>query len=241
MSAQDIIDQFAATGVQTCFHDRHIHPQIYAGLNGSNWRITDYEARGGYQALRKILGKDGAAPSAETGVAGMTQDQVITTVKESALRGRGGAGFPTGLKWSFMPRKFPGQKYLVCNSDEGEPGTCKDRDILQFNPHIVIEGMIIAAYAMGASVGYNYIHGEIFASYDRFEAALEEARAAGYLGDKIMGSEFNFQLWHVRQAHHHQQHRNLCRRAVDHPQRRAGLSGMRQAEQRRHQDLLGQR
>ena len=166
MSAQDIIDQFVATGVQTCFHDRHISPQIYAGLNGTNWRLKDYESRGGYQALRKMLGKDGSAPNADTGLVGMTQDQVIATVKESALRGRGGAGFPTGLKWSFMPRKFPGQKYLVCNSDEGEPGTCKDRDILQFNPHIVIEGMIIAAYAMGATVGYNYIHGEIFTSYE---------------------------------------------------------------------------
>ncbi len=124
----------------------------------------------------------------------MTPDQVIATVKESALRGRGGAGFPTGLKWSFMPRQFPGQKYLVCNSDEGEPGTCKDRDILQFNPHIVIEGMAIAAYAMGITVGYNYIHGEIFRSYERFEEALEEARAAGLLGDKILGSSFNFQL-----------------------------------------------
>jgi NADH-quinone oxidoreductase subunit F len=82
----------------------------------------------------------------------------------------------------------------VCNSDEGEPGTCKDRDILEFNPHIVIEGMAIAAYAMGISVGYNYIHGEIFQSYERFEAALEEARAAGYLGNNIMGSAFNFQL-----------------------------------------------
>ena len=110
------------------------------------------------------------------------------------MRGRGGAGFPTGLKWSFMPRQFPGQKYLVCNSDEGEPGTCKDRDILQFNPHIVIEGMIIAAYAMGITVGYNYIHGEIFQTYDRFEEALEEARAAGYLGDNILGSSFSFQL-----------------------------------------------
>jgi NADH-quinone oxidoreductase subunit F len=185
-TAAEILSQFKATGVQTCFHDRHINPQIYAGLNGSNWSIKDYEARGGYQALRRILGKDGGE--------GLTQDQVIATVKESGLRGRGGAGFPTGLKWSFMPRSFPGQKYLVCNSDEGEPGTCKDRDILQFNPHIVIEGMIIAAYAMGISVGYNYIHGEIFQSYERFEAALEEARAAGYLGDGIMGSNFSFQL-----------------------------------------------
>ena len=185
-TAAQILSQFQATGVQTCFHDRHINPQIYVGLNGSNWSIKDYEARGGYQALRRILGKDGEE--------GLTQDQVIATVKESGLRGRGGAGFPTGLKWSFMPRSFPGQKYLVCNSDEGEPGTCKDRDILQFNPHIVIEGMIIAAYAMGISVGYNYIHGEIFQTYERFEAALEEARAAGYLGDNILGSSFSFQL-----------------------------------------------
>src|SRR5512145_1692166 len=198
MSAEKILSQFAATGVQTCFHDRHINPQIYAGLNGSNWSLKDYEARGGYQALRKILGKDGSAPNPETGVAGLTQDQVIATVKESALRGRGGAGFPSGLKWSFMPRQFPGQKYLVCNSDEGEPGTCKDRDILMYNPHIVIEGMAIAAYAMGIAVGYNYIHGEIFEVYERFEAALEEARAAGYLGNGILGSGFNFQL----HAHH---------------------------------------
>ena len=194
MNAEQVLAQFRATGVQTCFHDRHIEPQIYADLNGGNWSLKDYEGRGGYAALRKILGKDGAAPDAETGVTGMTQDQVIATVKESSLRGRGGAGFPSGLKWSFMPRQFPGQKYLVCNSDEGEPGTCKDRDILMYNPHAVIEGMAIAAYAMGISVGYNYIHGEIFQEYERFEAALEEARAAGYLGDAIMGSGFNFQL-----------------------------------------------
>jgi NADH-quinone oxidoreductase subunit F len=181
-----VLSQFQAKGLESCFHDRHIEPQIYAGLNGNNWSIKDYEARGGYAALRKILGKDGGE--------GLTQDQVIAEVKASALRGRGGAGFPTGLKWSFMPRQFPGQKFLVCNSDEGEPGTFKDRDILQFNPHIVIEGMAIAAYAMGISVGYNYIHGEIFKSYDRFEAAIEEARAAGFLGDGIMGSSFNFQL-----------------------------------------------
>ncbi len=186
MTAQHILSQFRATGVQTCFHDRHINPQILAGLDGSNWRLKDYEARGGYQALRKVLGIGGAEA--------MTQDQVIATVKESALRGRGGAGFPTGLKWSFMPRQFPGQKYLVCNSDEGEPGTCKDRDIMEFNPHIVIEGMAIAAYAMGISVGYNYIHGEIFSTYDRFEEALEEARAAGLLGNNILGSNFSFQL-----------------------------------------------
>ncbi|WP_066270383.1 NADH-quinone oxidoreductase subunit NuoF [Hydrogenophaga palleronii] len=194
MNAEQILLQFRATGVQTCFHDRHIEPQIYAGLNGNNWSLQDYVARGGYQALRKVLGQDGSPPAGDPPVVGMTQDQVIATLKESVLRGRGGAGFPTGLKWSFMPRQFPGQKYLVCNSDEGEPGTCKDRDILLYNPHIVIEGMAIAAYAMGISVGYNYIHGEIFEAYERFEAALEEARAAGFLGDGIMGSGFNFQL-----------------------------------------------
>ncbi|MFL6681601.1 MAG: NADH-quinone oxidoreductase subunit NuoF [Burkholderiaceae bacterium] len=179
------LSRFKSQGVETAFHDRHINPQIMAGLDGKNWRLKDYEARGGYQALRKILA---------AGDAGMTPDQVVAEVKTSGLRGRGGAGFPTGLKWSFMPRQFPGQKYLVCNSDEGEPGTCKDRDILAFNPHIVIEGMIIAAYAMGISVGYNYIHGEIFEIYQRFEQALEEARAAGYLGDNILGSNYSFQL-----------------------------------------------
>ena len=189
-AAKSVLSQFAATGVQSCFHNRHINPQILADLNGSNWRLRDYEARGGYQALKKILAQGEGA--------GMTPDQVIADVKLSGLRGRGGAGFPTGLKWSFMPRQFPGQKYLVCNSDEGEPGTCKDRDIMQFNPHSVIEGMAIAAYAMGITVGYNYIHGEIFATYQRFEEALDEARAAGYIskeaGDKILGSSFSFEL-----------------------------------------------
>ncbi|MEO7954178.1 MAG: NADH-quinone oxidoreductase subunit F, partial [Polaromonas sp.] len=185
-AAQSVLSQFAATGVHTCFHGRHISPQILADLDGGNWHLEDYEARGGYQALRKILALDGGE--------GMTPDQVIAEVKAGGLRGRGGAGFPTGLKWSFMPRQFPGQKYLVCNSDEGEPGTCKDRDIMQYNPHSVIEGMAIAAYAMGITVGYNYIHGEIFATYQRFEYALEEARAAGLLGDHILGSSFSFQL-----------------------------------------------
>jgi NADH-quinone oxidoreductase subunit F len=169
--------------IDTCFHGRHISPQILAGLSSPDiWHLKDYESRGGYQALKKIL------------TTGMTPEEVIAEVKVSALRGRGGAGFPTGLKWSFMPGKLPIQKYLVCNSDEGEPGTFKDRDILRYNPHIVIEGMAIAAYAMGITVGYNYIHGEIWETYTRFEEALEEARAAGYLGDKIMGSGFSFQL-----------------------------------------------
>ncbi len=159
---------------------------IMKGIDGNNWRLKDYEAREGYAALRKIL-KDGIKP-----------EDVISELKKSALRGRGGAGFPTGLKWSFMPRAFPGPKYLVCNSDEGEPGTFKDRDILRYNPHILIEGMIIGGYAMGIPVGYNYIHGEIWAEYERFEEALQEARDAGYLGKNILDSEFSFDLF----AHH---------------------------------------
>ena len=166
----------------SCLHDRHIQPLILAGIDGNNWRLADYVKRGGYSALRRILTE------------GITPEQVIADLKASALRGRGGAGFPTGLKWSFMPRAFPGQKYLVCNSDEGEPGTFKDRDILRYNPHSVIEGMAIGAYAMGITVGYNYIHGEVWDVYDRFEEALEEARAAGFLGDKILGTDFSFQL-----------------------------------------------
>ncbi len=184
------LSRFQASGLETCFHGRHIGPQIVEGLDGHNWRLADYEKRGGYQALRKILGHGGGP--------GMTPEQVIAEVKTSGLRGRGGAGFPTGLKWSFMPRAFAGQKHLVCNSDEGEPGTCKDRDILRYNPHIVIEGMAIAAYAMGIGVGYNYIHGEIFEVYERFEQALDEARRAGLLGDRILGSDFSFEL----HAHH---------------------------------------
>ncbi|HUD26844.1 MAG TPA: NADH-quinone oxidoreductase subunit NuoF [Burkholderiaceae bacterium] len=167
---------------QTCFHGRHIGPVILEGLNGENWRLADYEQRDGYAALRKIVSEK------------MTPDQVIAEVKKSALRGRGGAGFPTGLKWSFMPRQFAGPKYLVCNSDEGEPGTFKDRDILRYNPHAVIEGMVIAAYATGSTAGYNYIHGEIWPEYERFQQALDEAYAAGYLGRSILGSDFSFDL-----------------------------------------------
>lgn len=150
------------------------------------WTLESYVARGGYEGLKKLLGT------------GMTQDDVIAEVKAAGLRGRGGAGFPTGLKWSFMPRSFPGAKYVVCNTDEGEPGTFKDRDIMHSNPHALIEGMIIAGFAMGAVAGYNYVHGEIFEDYERFEVALEEARVAGFLGKNIMGSEFSFELY----AHH---------------------------------------
>ena len=164
-----------------------INPMLTAGLDGDNaWRLEDYLKRGGYSALKKILAEK------------RSPDQIIDEVKKSVLRGRGGAGFPTGLKWSFMPKVFAGDKYVVCNSDEGEPGTFKDRDILRFNPHSVIEGMTIAAYAMGAVRGYNYIHGEIWEVYQRFEEALDEARAAGLLGKDILGSGFDFELF----AHH---------------------------------------
>ncbi|MDQ2695625.1 MAG: NADH-quinone oxidoreductase subunit NuoF [Pseudomonadota bacterium] len=141
------------------------------------WSLDTYTALGGYAAWRKIL------------AGGMDADQVIDVVKKSGLRGRGGAGFPAGLKWSFMPRKAPGQKYLVCNSDESEPGTCKDRDILRYNPHALVEGMAIGCFAIGATVGYNYIRGEWQDEpYRRFEAALQEAYKAGLLGKNIQGS-----------------------------------------------------
>jgi NADH-quinone oxidoreductase subunit F len=159
---------------------------IMKGLDGENWDLKGYEARGGYQALRRIVNEK------------MSPEAVIAEVKKSALRGRGGAGFPTGLKWSFMPKSYTGQRYLVCNSDEGEPGTFKDRDILRYNPHALIEGMIIGGYAIGATVGYNYIHGEIWAEYERFEQALQQARDAGYLGRDILGGGFDFELY----AHH---------------------------------------
>ncbi len=145
-------------------------------------KLDNYIKAGGYQALRKIL-TEKTLPEA-----------IIAEVKASGLRGRGGAGFPTGLKWSFMPRNYDGVKYLVCNSDEGEPGTCKDRDILRFNPHLLIEGMAIAAYTMGVKTGYNYLHGEIFEAYEVMEAACEEARKAGYLGKNILGFDFEFDL-----------------------------------------------
>ncbi len=147
------------------------------------WTLEAYRSWGGYSALERVLGER-TDPAA-----------IIDCLKTSNLRGRGGAGFPPGIKWSFMPRNSPGQKYILCNSDEGEPGTCKDRDILRFNPHSVIEGMAIAGYAMGATVGYNYIRGEFMDEpYLRFEAALGEAREAGLLGCDILGSGVDFEL-----------------------------------------------
>ncbi len=149
-----------------------------------SWSLKTYKKHDGYKAWQKIL--DGK----------MSPEEVIEEVKASGLRGRGGAGFPTGLKWSFMPRNAPVQKYLVCNSDESEPGTCHDREILRYNPHCLIEGMAIASYAMGATVAYNYIRGEfIDEPVPRFEAALEEAYDAGLLGKNIKKSGIDFELY----------------------------------------------
>ncbi len=145
--------------------------------------MKTYESVGGYSVWRRIL-KEQTPP-----------EEIIATLKESSLRGRGGAGFPTGLKWSFMPRNADMQKYVLCNSDEGEPGTCKDRDILRYNPHQVIEGMAIGGYVMGATVGYNYIRGEFYEPIDCFEKALKQAYDAGLLGKDIAGSGVDFDLY----------------------------------------------
>lgn len=145
-----------------------------------SWSLETYLANGGYQALKKVLN----TPVEET----------IQSIKTAALRGRGGAGFPTGMKWSFIQRTAPGPKYVICNSDEGEPGTCKDHQILLLNPHQVIEGMIIAGYVMGAHTGYNYLRGEFWEPFQRGEQALADARNAGFLGKNILGSGFDFEL-----------------------------------------------
>ncbi len=148
------------------------------------WSLEAYRSVGGYQAWEKILAEK------------TPPEEIIEQVKASGLRGRGGAGFPTGLKWSFMPKDTGVQKYLVCNSDESEPGTCKDRDILRFNPHALVEGMAIACYAMGATVGYNYMRGEFHHEpFERFEQALKEAYEAGLLGKNIRGSGIDVDLY----------------------------------------------
>ena len=164
------------TKVQVCYATLQFEDQP--------WSYENYLKVGGYEAWRKILAEK------------IPPEDIIEEVKASGLRGRGGAGFPTGLKWSFMPRTAPVQKYLVCNSDESEPGTCKDRDILRFNPHALVEGMAIACYAMGADAGYNYMRGEFMDEpAQHFQAALDEAYANGLLGEKILGSDVTVNLY----------------------------------------------
>ena len=148
------------------------------------WTLENYLATDGYVAWREIIQKK--TPPGD----------IIEIVKKSGLRGRGGAGFPAGLKWSFMPRDYSGQKYVVCNSDESEPGTCKDRDILRFNPHSLVEGMAIASYAMGVTVAYNYLRGEFMDEpFERFETALAQAYGEGLLGKNILDSGIDFDLY----------------------------------------------
>ncbi len=161
---------------QICFNTRQFGDKSH--------HLESYLEMGGYQAWNKIISEQ-TDPS-----------DIIDEVKASGLRGRGGAGFPTGLKWSFMPRKMPGDKYIVCNSDESEPGTCKDRDILLYNPHALVEGMAIAAYTIGAKVGYNYMRGEFLdLPSQRFEQAVKEAYEKGLLGTNILGSGIDFDLY----------------------------------------------
>ncbi len=160
------------------------HQVVYTTLHFDvPWSLESYLETGGYEAWKKILA---GRPDPTS---------IIEEVKKSGLRGRGGAGFPTGLKWSFMP-KGSMQKYILCNSDESEPGTCKDRDILRFNPHAVIEGMAIACYATGSTVAYNYLRGEFHHEpFEHFEQALQEAYAAGLLGRNIQGSGVDVDIY----------------------------------------------
>src|SRR5690606_36606836 len=144
------------------------------------WKLDNYEQRGGYQALRKALQMDPA--------------DVVTAVKDSGLRGRGGAGFPTGMKWSFIPQDNPKPKYLVVNADESEPGTCKDIPMMMASPHTLVEGVIISAYAIRASYAFIYVRGEVLHVIRRLQQAVREAYSAGYIGKHILGSDYDLEL-----------------------------------------------
>jgi NADH-quinone oxidoreductase subunit F len=154
------------------------------GYTGS---LKDYERVGGYQALRKVVGK-------------MSPAEVTQIVIKSGLRGRGGAGFPTGVKWNFLPKDYSGPRYLCCNADESEPGTFKDRQLIERDPHQVLEGIAIASYAIGAETAYIYIRGEFALGAQILERALAEARAAGYLGKNVLGSGVTINVWVHRGA-----------------------------------------
>lgn len=152
----------------------------HVGTEGA-WTLDYYRSHGGYEAARKALTT-------------MTPEDVVNEVKASGLRGRGGAGFPTGVKWSFMPKPDGRQHFIVCNADESEPGSCKDRYLLEDDPHQLIEGMIIAGYAIHATLGVLYIRGEYFKAYNRLKDAIRDARAAGILGKGILGSDTDFDI-----------------------------------------------
>jgi NADH-quinone oxidoreductase subunit F len=171
--------------ISGAIHERHPAEVVVIsrrfGIPNSN-KIDVYLQHDGYQALEKALKQ-------------MSPDQIIDEVKKSNLRGRGGAGFPAGMKWSFVPKETGGKpKYIIANGDESEPGTSKDRPLLEMDPHQLIEGMVIAGRAVGAERGYIYIRGEYRYIIDIVEAAIAEAYAKGYLGQNILGSGFNFDL-----------------------------------------------
>ncbi|WP_233485120.1 NADH-quinone oxidoreductase subunit NuoF [Candidatus Legionella polyplacis] len=159
---------------QVCYRTLHLK---------KSWTLSAYQSVGGYSALKYIIRTN------------MSPEEIIKEIKISSLRGRGGAGFPTYVKWDAIDRTQNEDKYVVCNSDEGEPGTCKDRYILTYNPHQLIEGMIIAGYTIGAKIGYNYIRGEFWLPFKRMEEAIKEAYIFGFLGKNILNSNINFDLY----------------------------------------------
>ena len=170
--------------ISGALHERHPAevPVISARFGIKNSRNIDvYIQNQGYQALEKAVKQ-------------MSPDQIIEEMKKSGLRGRGGAGFPTGMKWSFVPKGNEKPKYVLANGDESEPGTSKDRPLLEMDPHSLIEGMVIAGRAIGSNQGYIYIRGEYRYVIDIMDIALSEAYAKGYLGKNILGSGFNFEL-----------------------------------------------
>ncbi|RTI06577.1 hypothetical protein CSW26_07520 [Thermus scotoductus] len=174
------------TGPIVSGRDPRFEKTLYAhvGQEGS-WTLDYYLKHGGYETAKRVLKEK-------------TPEEVIEEVKRSGLRGRGGAGFPTGVKWSFMPKDGK-QHYLICNADESEPGSFKDRYILEDVPHLLLEGMILAGYAIRATVGYIYVRGEYRKAADRLEAAIREARTRGYLGENLFGSGFSFDV-HVHRG-----------------------------------------
>ena len=162
--------------------------RIFTNLYGAHdWRLAGAKARGDWDNPKALLD--------------LGRDKIIEEVKASGLRGRGGAGFPTGLKWSFMPKQSDGRPhYLVVNADEGEPGTCKDRDLMRHEPHKLVEGCLIAGFAMGAHACYIYIRGEFIREAEHLEAAIQEAYDAGYLGKNACGSGWQYDIYVHRGA-----------------------------------------